>query len=204
MKHALNYDRIDLVFDQYFKKSLKEGQDLVEEKVDSTYVNLGGYYYNIKQIIQELGSDIFVALPFFYPFTGCDIVSSFYGKGQCKAYDVWVKSKGRDDFFDVFVELGENPTDVISDHIDMLKRFVLQLYGSRHDTLRDAPLDKFKSPQITTWACYHQERKLYTNTFIVLLIKLGICGESVQKDQIFPTLSNGVEKQNLGEISNLY
>ena len=48
MKHALNYDRIDLVFDQYFKKSLKEGQDLVEEKVDSTYVNLGGYYYNIK------------------------------------------------------------------------------------------------------------------------------------------------------------
>ena len=25
MKHALNYDRIDLVFDQYFKKSLKEG-----------------------------------------------------------------------------------------------------------------------------------------------------------------------------------
>ena len=61
----------------------------------------------------------------------------------------------------------------------MLKSFVLQLYGSRHDTLGAAQLDKFKSPQITTCAYYHQARKLYTNTFIVLLIKLGICGESV-------------------------
>ena len=25
VKHALNYDRVDLAFDQYFKKSLKEG-----------------------------------------------------------------------------------------------------------------------------------------------------------------------------------
>ena len=26
----------------------------------------------------------------------------------------------RHDFFDIFVELGQKPTDVISDHIDML------------------------------------------------------------------------------------
>ena len=32
-----------------------------------------------------------------------------------------------------------------------------------------------KSLQITTWAYYHQARKHYTNIFIVLLIKLGIC-----------------------------
>ena len=31
-------------------------------------------YYNIRQIIRELGSDIFLALPFFYAFTVCDTV----------------------------------------------------------------------------------------------------------------------------------
>ena len=52
-----------------------------------------GKYYNIRQILQELGSDIFLVfflffLPFFYVFTGCDAVSRFYGKCKCKAYDV--------------------------------------------------------------------------------------------------------------------
>ena len=39
-------------------------------------------YYNIKQIIRELGSDIFLASPLFYAFTGCDIISSCYGNGK--------------------------------------------------------------------------------------------------------------------------
>ena len=60
------------------------------------------------------------------------------GKGKRKAYDVWVKSERRDDFFDDFVELGEKPNDVISDHIDMLNSFVLQLYGLRQNTLSAA------------------------------------------------------------------
>ena len=129
--------------------------------------------------MRELGPDIFLALPVFYSFTGCDIISSFYCKGKWKAYDVWVKSERKDDFFDVFVELGEKPTDVISDHIGMLKSFVSQLYGSRHGPLGAVRLDTFKSPHIATCAYYHQARKLCTNTFIVLLIKLVICGESV-------------------------
>ena len=41
--------------------------------------------YSIKQIIRELGSDISLALPFFYASWYC------YGKGKCKAYDVSVK-----------------------------------------------------------------------------------------------------------------
>ena len=103
-----------------------------------------GRYFNIKQIIREFGSDIFFALPFFYSFTACDIVSSFYSKGKCKAYDVWVKCERTVDFTDVFVEFGEKPTDVKSDHIDMLESFVLQLYGWRDDIVGDAWLDKFK------------------------------------------------------------
>ena len=103
-----------------------------------------GRYCNIRQIIRELGSDIFLALPFFFAFTGYYTVSSFYSKGKCKAYDVWVKSERKYDFAYVFVELGEKPTNVTLDHSDLLESFVLQLYGSRHDTLGAARLDKFK------------------------------------------------------------
>ena len=49
-------------------------------------------YHKFKQIIQGLGSDIFLALLFFYSFTGCDTISSSYGKIKCKTY-VCVKSK---------------------------------------------------------------------------------------------------------------
>ena len=38
MKHACNYDRIDLVFDRYLRKISRKGQDLVGEKVHSTYL----------------------------------------------------------------------------------------------------------------------------------------------------------------------
>ena len=100
-------------------------------------------YYNIKQIIRELTSDIFLTLPFFYAFTGCDTVSSFYGKGMCKAYDVWVKVKGKLISLMFSSSLGKS-LPIGMTHIGMLGSFVLQLYGSRHDTLGAAQLDKFK------------------------------------------------------------
>ena len=49
-------------------------------------------YYGIRATIQELESTICRALPFFYALSGCETVLSFYGKGKCKAYDVWLKS----------------------------------------------------------------------------------------------------------------
>ena len=38
MKNASNYNRIDLTFDQYFKKVSRKGEDLVGVKVHSTYL----------------------------------------------------------------------------------------------------------------------------------------------------------------------
>ena len=134
------------------------------------------------QTLREFGFGIFIALPFFYAFTECDTVFSFYDKGKCKAYDVWVKSERKDDFTDVFAEFGEKPTNVTSDHIELLESFVLQLYGSRHGTLGAARLDKFKKstyndlrllPPSKDALCQH----IYIS--IVLLIKLGICGDSL-------------------------
>ena len=94
-------------------------------------------------MIRELGSDIFLALPIFYAFTECDTISIFFGKGKCKAYDVWVNIERKDDFTDFFIEFGEKPTDGTSGHIDMLENFMLQLSGLTHDTLGAARLDIF-------------------------------------------------------------
>ena len=44
---------------------------------------------------------------------------------MCKEHDVRVKGQRRDGFTGVFVELGEKPTNVTSNHIDILESFVL-------------------------------------------------------------------------------
>ena len=55
-----------------------------------------------------------------------------------------VKSERKDHFSNVFVEPGVKPTDVTSDYIDMLESLLLQLHGSRYDTIDAAWLYKFK------------------------------------------------------------
>ena len=66
-------------------------------------MHISEIYYGIKAIIQELECNICRALPFFYALSGCGIVSSFYGKGKCRAYDVWLKSSQKDDLTEVFI-----------------------------------------------------------------------------------------------------
>ena len=45
MKHETNYDRIDLAFDRYFEKSLKEGTRSLREE-GSQYLLEGDSYQN--------------------------------------------------------------------------------------------------------------------------------------------------------------
>ena len=54
------------------------------------------------------------------------------------------KSERKDDFTDVFVQLGDNSTNGASDHIDILENFMFQLNGLGHGTLDAAPLEKLK------------------------------------------------------------
>ena len=49
-------------------------------------------FYDIGKIITFLRPDICKALLFFYAFTGCDFIFSFYRKGKCKAWDTWMES----------------------------------------------------------------------------------------------------------------
>ena len=69
-------------------------------------------YYDIKEIVKNLGTDICSALPFFFAFTGCDIVSSFYNKGKCKAWDTWFKNEKRGLLTQVISSLGNKPNQI--------------------------------------------------------------------------------------------
>ena len=40
-------------------------------------------FYNIKDITNFIGLDIYKALPFYYSFTGCDTTSIYFQKGKC-------------------------------------------------------------------------------------------------------------------------
>ena len=60
-------------------------------------VNSNQEYYNIIAAVDLLGTDTCKALPFLYAFSGCDIVSSFFSKGKCEAWDVWQQSENKDE-----------------------------------------------------------------------------------------------------------
>ena len=108
-------------------------------------MNSSCQYYDIIAAVDALGSETCVALPFQYAFTGCDIVSSFFSKGKCKAWDLWQQSEIKDELTSLFVQLGNKPANVSSLHMDLLEKFVLQLYAlSRVDSLTQGRLDKFK------------------------------------------------------------
>ena len=72
-----------------------------------------------------------ISLPFFYAFTGCDTTSSFFGKGKCKVFDFWMKSELKDDLVLLFIKLSQHPVDLHISELDLLQRFVLQIYGIR-------------------------------------------------------------------------
>ena len=75
------------------------------------YANMinSSIYYDIGKIVAFLGTEVCKALPFFYSFTGCDIVPSFYGKGKCKAWDIWMSSEHKDHYCDLFAKLCNKP-----------------------------------------------------------------------------------------------
>ena len=76
-------------------------------------------------ISSKLKPQVSKALPFFYAFTGCDTVSSFYEKGKKTAVDTW-KSFPEDT--STFLSLGNTPPVVDDLCMATLRRFVVLLY----------------------------------------------------------------------------
>ena len=101
------------------------------------------YYYVINAIF-DLGKEASNALPFFYAFIGCDTASSFFSKGKCRAQDARHQSEQRGVLKNVFSELGNKLSRLLLDLINVLEKFVLEIYAVRKvDSLTQTRLDKF-------------------------------------------------------------
>ena len=88
-------------------------------------------FYHINTITKTLGKEVCAALLFFYAFTGCDIVSSFYGKGKVKAWDTWINNQKKDEFTAVFKSLGNCCCIITDEQMCLLEEFVEVLYGRK-------------------------------------------------------------------------
>ena len=71
-------------------------------------------------------------------------MSSFFGKVKCKMFDVWLHSIYKGELTAIFIQLGDSPVEITPDQMNVLERYILELYGSRDTSLAAARLDKFK------------------------------------------------------------
>ena len=113
------------------------------------YVKGEETYYDINIITKQVGNDTSEALPFFYSFTGCDTVSSIFGKGKCKMWDCWQNDEKFNELNIVFKELGNVPQTVNEERLDMLEYFIKKVYSTKakelEPTLALERLSKFEA-----------------------------------------------------------
>ena len=167
------FDRIDLLFDRYFEKSLKKGTRS-DRGEGSQYLLQGNSTEMAESFLKTAKTrmnwtivfEIARASPGWSDYD-CNI------QKHITKFPMLLLRIGQTIFGSSMWSWRTRPT---SDHIDILENFMLQLNGSRHGTLDAARLDKFKK---STDNDLRQARKHYANIFIVFFIKLGICGDSV-------------------------
>ena len=84
--------------------------------------------YNINKISVDIGTELCKGLPFFHAFTGCDTVSSMFENSKVSFWDILKIQTNKQELFNVFQELSNEPKEVNEYHIDVLERFVLNVY----------------------------------------------------------------------------
>ena len=85
-------------------------------------------FYNIVRIATELCNDICMTLPFFYAFSGCDTVSSFYGISKSKLWNRWMESANQKLFTNLFKKLSDQPDKISNLDLDILELFLIEVY----------------------------------------------------------------------------
>ena len=120
-------------------------------------VNSAHEHYIISAIV-DLGKETCNALPIFYAFTGCGTVSCLFSKGKCRVWEAWHHSEQKDVLTNVFSELGNKPSRLSLDQINVLEKFVLEIYPVRKvepiRSRRKLPPSWEAVIHHTTWSCY--------------------------------------------------
>ena len=103
-------------------------------------------YLLIYEFYASIGPTKLKVFFFFHAFTGCDIVSSFRGKGKKSAWQTWDVCP---EASDVFTKLSSYPTHVEKEDIERLEKFVVRMYdrSSSTEAVDDARLELFSRKQ---------------------------------------------------------
>jgi hypothetical protein len=122
-------------------------------------------YIPINSIAEALGEDKCVALPAFHSFTGCDTVSSFYGKGKKKAWEAWKCYPKVTDAFQLMAKRPYTYLNIETEHFMVLERFTVVLYDktSSMETVNETRRDMF-CQKASQWMPFHQHRMRCCNT----------------------------------------
>lgn len=78
------------------------------------------------EIADSLGPDRCFVLPFFHGFTGCDVISFFFGKGKKTFWDVWLAEDDME-FTGCFAGIIRKRTWDETD-LHTIEKFVIQAY----------------------------------------------------------------------------
>jgi hypothetical protein len=98
--------------------------------IDELWVAFGvGSAYRhiaIHTIATAIGCEKASALPYFHALTGCDVTSSFYGKGKKSAWDAWNNCSF---VTEPFASLSNCPKELSKSMRALLEHFVVQMYS---------------------------------------------------------------------------
>ena len=59
-------------------------------------------------------------------------------------FDVWLQSIHKDELTDIFIQLRDSPAQITQNQMNIMERYIIELYGSQDTSLAAARLDKFK------------------------------------------------------------
>ena len=106
-------------------------------------------WYNILSLIEHLTIDVCKALPHFYAFTGCDIVSNVNGKRKFIFFDTWMKRKKKNDLTKRFIKLGNIAESINSGDKNKLEFLVKTVYFGNVKDIRNISLNEMRKHQFT-------------------------------------------------------
>ena len=81
--------------------------------------------FPIHEDASRLGEQICSGILLWYAFTGCDITSSFAGRGKTSAWETW---KAFPEVTDSFKRLSDYPSTITEDDWALIERYVILLY----------------------------------------------------------------------------
>ncbi len=100
----------------------------------------------VHEVVSAIGPEKASGLPYFHAFTGCDVVSAFYGKGKKSAWQTW---NIFNEVSETFIKLSQQPTSVSDLDLQQLERFVVLMYdrSSAATGVDEARLELFARKQ---------------------------------------------------------